>query len=258
MALPFGEYAFQALGTVGVIGGAAAVAVSLLAREGTPWPRLIAAAGGLLGLAVALAQTVHVVQGALAPRTEARMLVVALVLVALAGVALGLLAGGGLVRRKGWSWVLGAALVAALVGPWLLDLVHRGPASSNPLLSALDRWHPLLGGVLLGVALAACGLRSTGHLVGWVGALAILWMLPAALTALNYTTYYVTRVPLHSGAVAESLEAGGDVFVAALGPDARTLGPVVLAVFIGAGVLLWRSRRRGAPQRGGGPTDARG
>jgi hypothetical protein len=245
VALPFGEYAFQPLALVGVIGGAAAVAVSLLTRPGTRRPRLIAAGGGLLGLAVALVQTVAVVRGALGPRAEARLLVVALVAVALVAAVLGLLAGAGLVARRGWAWVLGAGLVAALVGPWVNDLVHRGPASDGSWTSFVTQWHMWLGGALLGLALAVAGLRTMGRLVVWIGALAILWVVPAALTALNYVTYYGTRQALGPGVVAEVLDAGRDVFVAALGPGVRTFGPVVLAALIGLVAVLGRSLRPG-------------
>ena len=243
VALPFGEYAFQPLVVVGVIGGAAAVGVSLLARRGTSRPRLIAAGGGLLGLTVALVQTVLVVKGALAVRSEARLLVVALVAVVLVATVLGTLTGAGLVARRGWAWVLGAALVSALVGPWLNDLVHRAPASDGAWTSAVTQWHPWLGGALLGFALAVDGLRTMGRLAVWIGALALLWVVPAALIALNYVTYYGTHQKLGPGVVAEVLDAGRDVFVAALAPGVRTFGPVVLAAMIGTAAVLGRSLR---------------
>ncbi|AKU15032.1 hypothetical protein [Luteipulveratus mongoliensis] len=241
VALPFGEYAVQPLLTVGVIGGAAAMAASLLARPSVRHPRVLAAAGASVGLLVALWQTVMVAGGSLADLREARLLVAGLIATLVVASAIGMVAGAGLAAHRGLVWPLGGALVASLAGPWFNDLVHRGVINPS-WTNGVAKWNLWIGGVVLGLVLAAYGIQRT-HLPVWLGALAVLWVMPAALIALNYVTYYGTRNPIRRGTVSEVLDGGRDVFVKALEPHTHVIGPLILAAVIGVLGEVARSAR---------------
>src|SRR5690625_898392 len=198
-------------------------------------------AGLLVTLTVAAAQSVVVVAGGLEQSSRATIYlaicVASIVLSTLVGVAvLALIA---LAPRPVAS--IGAALAAIAVSRWVSALVFLGleaPYETFLWMSDVLRWLPA---VLVGVALAWCGLGTRRQVAAWVAGLAVLWMAPAALTALAHTTGYraAYRHP------AELLDAGLDVFV-------RTLHPVqggfawsaVVALAVGAlGTLLLRNRR---------------
>ncbi|WP_040883839.1 hypothetical protein [Janibacter sp. HTCC2649] len=244
VGLPFGEYAFQALLVGGVIGGAAALAVSRLASPGVRFPRAIASTGAVIALVAALGQTLVTVRPALVDTDEARLLIGALILTSLGSGLLGVVVGAGVARAKGWPWLLGGAMVASLLGPWLVDVIARNPADDPQWLMRIARWHPWVGGIALGVVLAVFGYRPAARLVGWLVALAIAWVLPSALTAMSYVTYYGKQGTLSRDRILEVADAGRDVFVQSLQPSNHHIGPLVLAVVIGiAGAT---SKLRGA------------
>ncbi|MDE9365607.1 hypothetical protein PZ938_08305 [Luteipulveratus sp. YIM 133132] len=250
VALPFNEYAFQPLLVGGVIGGAAAVTLSSWAAPSVRWRRTLAATAGLLALLIALGHTLQVVDGELGERREARLLVIALVGFALVSGVVGLLAGAVLARgRHGLAWPVAAALVAGLAGPWLNDLVHRSPALDGSWTDTIARWHPWVGGALLGICLGVWGARPAVRLIGTVAALAVLWVVPAALTALGYVTYYGTRTSPSRQTVSEVLDSGRDVFVEALKQtSAPVVGPLILALLLGlVGAVVTGSRSRPTP-----------
>lgn len=233
VGLPFGEYAFQALLVGGVIGGTAALAVSRLASPGVRHPRAIAATGAVIALVAALGQTLATVRPALVDTNEARLLMGALVLTSLGSGLFGVVVGAGVARAKGWLWLLGGATVASLLGSWLVDLIARNPADDPQWLMRVAQWHPWLSGIALGVVLAVFGYRPATRLVGWLVALAIAWVLPSALTALAYVTYYCKQGTLSGDRIVEVADAGRDVFVQSLQPGNHHIGPLVLAAIIG-------------------------
>lgn len=249
VAMPFGEYQFQALLVQGVAGGTAALAVSRLAGSSVGRPRVLAAGGALAALVVALAQTLLTVRPALATAghvsDEARLLVAALVVAALGSGALGLLVGAGVAGGRGWPWLLGGATAASLSGSWLVDLVSRGPQADPAWLLRAAMWHPWVSGVLLGIVLAVFGFRPASRVVGWLPALAIAWLVPSVLTTVSYVTHSASRAPLGRSAALELADAGRDVFVQSLLPSHHAIGPLALSLVIGvAGSSLVRRSER--------------
>ena len=204
----------------------------------------------LAALTGALAATAYtVVQSAGAARQSAgtfdgdarvlRPLVAIAVACSLGGFVLGLcVAYGRPVLRA-----LATAPLAVLAVNWLsaLTVSLLGPAAA-PLLVGQTRW---LVGILLGLALAAVGLRPARRVVTWVVALAAVWVLDAAITALAYVTVLLRPGAGLPGNVREVADAGRDVFVQAL--LAHRPGPLVLAVVVGliGSLLLPRLRPGG-------------
>ena len=203
----------------------------------------------IAALTGALAATAYtVVQSAGAARQSAgtfdgdarvlRPLVAIAVACSLGGFVLGLcVAYGRPVLRA-----LATAPLAVLAVNWLsaLTVALLGP-SAAALFVGQTRW---LVGILLGLALAAVGLRPARRIVTWVAALAAVWVLDAAITALAYVTVLLRPGAGLPGNLREVADAGRDVFVQAL--LAHRPGPLVLAVVVGlAGALLLPRLRAG-------------
>lgn len=140
------------------------------------------------------------------------------------------------------AWLLVGALVA-VVGllPWIvtgmrLPLQNRWAAETLPgdMPVALLPFN-------VGLALAWCGWRPAARFVGWVGAAAVLWLLPAALATLVVVGVNRLVPPL------------GDLFVSARSTLADGLVggwlPVLVALVVGAGLRLALDelRRRRTP-----------
>lgn len=249
VALPFNEYAFTALFVSSVIGGTAALAVSRLAASDVAHPRLVASGGAAIALVTSLAQTFFTVRPALADTDEARLLVGALIVAVLGSGVFGILVGAGVARGRGWRWLLGGAVAASLVGLWFIDVIARNPAGDPGWVMRAAQWHPWISGIALGAVLAIFGFLPATRTVGWLVALAIAWVLPSALTAANYVTYYASRGPLRRSQITEVVDAGRDVFLQSLSPDNHHVGPLVLAVAVGAAGAVWRLNRSMARPR---------
>lgn len=234
VALPFGEYQFPALLSHGVIGGAVALGVARLANPTVTRPRLLAAAGAVVALAAALTQTLLTVTPGLASMFEARLLVLALAVATIASALLGILAGTAFAGRRGVAWLLAGALLASFTGPWFNDLVHRGPAVDQPWTELVARTHPWISGLTLGLVLGAYGARPARRLLGWVAAVVIAWAVPLGLSLLAYVTYAVTRGPLRQNVITDLARSLRGELEYWLTPNLRILGPLVLAVIIGA------------------------
>jgi hypothetical protein len=143
---------------------------------------------------------------------------------------------------------LAAAPLAVLAVNWLSALIVAllGPAAAYRFVDQ-TRW---LVGILLGLALAAVGLRPARRVVTWVLALAAVWVLEAAITMLVNITVLLRPGYGLPGTVREVAAAGHDVFVQAL--FAYRFGPLVLAVVIGLTGSLLIPRLRPA---GDGPRE---
>ena len=89
--------------------------------------------------------------------------------------------------------------------------------------------------MLVGLALAWCGVRTSGRIAAWVMSLVLLWVLPAVLTAISYVAGFRAAESL-----LESIGAGLDVLALALAPSIAG-PPVLLALGIGVlgSLLIW-------------------
>lgn len=248
VALPFGEYQLAGIFVATLVGGAVGPPVAQLAsrRTASAWVGVL---GALLGLSGALVHTLLVVLPLLADRAEAQLLVTALVLLAGAGVVLGLVAGAGLVRRTAWWSPVGGALLAATLTTWIVDLLNRGAVSDSGWLLWFNRQSVWLVAVLLAAALLWVGCRSAARLLWWPAVVAVFWIWPAVTAALFYAGSYA-RSGMGSGAGrAELGDATSDVFVQALLPANHAVTPYVLGVLAASTVVVSASLRARATGR---------
>ena len=125
---------------------------------------------------------------------------------------------------------------------WVVSVV--GFLNVPTAVPTIARWVPA---VLVGCALAWCGLRPAKRAIAWVLNLVFLWLLPALFTAVQ--AVLGTRVL--AGDIPEMLLMGRQVLTAALGPDGGALPTILLALAIGlAGVGVHEViSRRGSGQR---------
>jgi hypothetical protein len=139
---------------------------------------------------------------------------------------------------------LGVGLVAVPFGSWLVEWVvgFVGPTNIPAMVPSAARWIPA---ILVGCALAWCGLRSWPRAVVWLADLALLWVVPALFISVNYVLG--TRVT--AGDLQEMLLMSRQILAATLGPAGGALPTVLVALAIAAAGLGARSllaRRRPA------------
>ncbi|MET4539516.1 hypothetical protein ABIE37_001288 [Arthrobacter bambusae] len=123
---------------------------------------------------------------------------------------------------------IGFGLMAIPVTTWAVVWVVNvvGFLNVPTAVPTVARWVPA---VLVGCALAWCGLRPARRVVAWVLNLVFLWLLPALFTAVQ--SVLGTRVL--AGDVPAMLSMGRDVFGRALGPDGAALPTILLALVMG-------------------------
>ena len=250
VALPFGEYhlvdmlVFTMLGgAVGVV--AARVPKAIGAESLTGWA---GAAGALLGLALAMAQTLRTVRPLLGDDAEARLLVTSLVGLGSLGAVLGAAAGLGIVRRSWWSPV-GAALLAGGLGTWVVSLsrVLLGDRAAG-FLEVVNPW--LLGALVAYVLLWTGWSSARGWAwasAWWLVVLAILWAMPAATSAMHYVGPYARSGMGDGPGRAELVDATRDVFVDALRPSNHLVMPYVVGLLV---ALAFAAVQRRPAERG--------
>lgn len=247
VALPISEYALSTLLVLTVLGGCAAVLVARFAAPWVRWPRAMAALGGLLGAAACALQSRAVAHSLLVESEGASALLGSLLGFAMVGAVIGVVVGLAVTGSRPWPRVLCLAVVAALLPVWLNDLVVRGATMPTGPLAKVIEYSVWVGAVLVGVSLAFFGVQPASRLFGWLIALLITWMIPAALTALVQVGIYV-RTAGTGDVLLDSLGAVKDVFVAMLSPEHHRFGPLVLAQtlgILGAAITLTRLRRSG-------------
>ncbi|WP_404311391.1 hypothetical protein LG314_08405 [Agrococcus terreus] len=230
-----------ALLTVGA--AAAGVAGRALRR------RLSRGAVAALGTGIVAAQTAAIVQAATALDQGLRdSFLASLYLAGLVGAAAVSVLVGAVVlalvaRAPRGGALLGLAVGAVALAPWLSRLLLPQPALADPQLStwvlALVPWIP---SVLVGVAIAWSGVATVGRAIGAILALGLLWVLPAAITAVQAAAgaREAARDP------AALVDIAGDVLQDALLQPAVVVALVVAAVGLIVRALVRRSRSRGA------------
>jgi iron complex transport system permease protein len=256
--LPFDLHSAALLAAVIVVGGGIAGTAARLLRPRLPragaW---LVLAGLLLVQVVALVQTATVTADGLgvddmrppgvdptgAGISEAQVQLVALVAGTIAAILVGAVVALVLALAPAGVAVVAVALPAVLLGAWIrggvppVDGFVRPP---GPALLVVARWTPP---VVLGLAIAATGLRGDGRIVGAVLATVLLWLGQAAVIAVSSAlgSGALLRHPLELADFARA------VFVAALGPPTRVLPELAATVLVGVlGALVVRAipRRR--------------
>lgn len=143
-------------------------------------------------------------------------------------------------KRSVGPVALGVGLAAVPFASWIGTSIVAvtGLAGYPPFAADVLRWLPA---VVVGLALAWCGVRPVARLGVWAGLLLALWLLPALFTAISYGL----GMRVLDGDIGEMADAGAQVFGMALWVDLR---PVVVAAAIGAvGAvvrMLWARIRR--------------
>jgi hypothetical protein len=126
-------------------------------------------------------------------------------------------------------------LAAPLAASWLAMLV--APQNSGLLVgglaAGLTRWVPA---VLIGVAIAWCGVGTVGRIVAAVVGLVLLWIVPVAITAVNAAVG--TRVL--ASRPDEMIAYGADVFRMAAGTAGESIPPLILGLVLAAVGLVLR------------------
>ncbi|MFD1718346.1 hypothetical protein [Georgenia deserti] len=245
--LPFSQYTLPQTAGMLVVGGALA-GLAARSRVLSPDPSgrtrsaAFAAAGYLVVVGVAVAQTTRVVAAGLSDDTRSSLYLAGLLAAVSAAVVCALVAAVLLARAPRGGATLGATAGALAAGLWLQMLVAPigTPAYSEADMLVL-RYAQWLPAVLVGGALAWCGVRTVARTVAWAASLLALWFLPAAMTAISYAV----GSRILAAQPNEMLDAGASVLTAALGPDGISWRYAVLALVIGVvGTVALNRRRR--------------
>jgi hypothetical protein len=221
--LPLSQYESTTLVALITTGGTAAgLAVR---RWSSPRRRLVtwcAAAGVLTVQVTATIQAFTVVGGGLAAGTRSSLYMAGLLAGVVAAIAAGVVALLLLAAKSRALAALGVGCAAVPFVSWAAAGVTHlaGPGGVSPLVAMLWRWLPA---VLVGAALAWCGLRPAVRALVWLVNLALLWVAPAMFTAVR--SVLGTRVI--AGDLQEMAAMGKQVFMGALGPAGGT-GPTIL------------------------------
>jgi len=250
--LPLNQYELIKLVALLTVGGAVAgVAVRIwFSRRNSPARRRpltwCAAAGVLLVQAVATAQSFAVLRDGLAPGGPLGSLAGIYFGGLLAGVIAAIIAGIVVLllvsaQSRGLA-ALGAGLMAVPFANWAMSWndVFFGPGSTQSEVVAPARWIPA---VVVGLALAWCGIRRVRYAVVWAVDVGLLWIVPALFISVQYV--FGTRGIL--GDFQEMALTGRQILAATLGP-AGGAGPSILVALtiavLGAGVMELLRRRR--------------
>lgn len=243
--LPLSQYELTTIVALLTVGGAAA---GLAVRLWSPARRRLAvwcaAAGVLVVQLTATVQSFTVLDDGLGDGAMARLYFAGLLAGAVTSLAAALVALLLLSSTSRALMALGVGLVAVPFGSWLVEWVvgFVGPTNIPAMVPSAARWIPA---ILVGCALAWCGLRSWPRAVVWLADLALLWVVPALFISVNYVLG--TRVT--AGDLQEMLLMSRQILAATLGPAGGALPTVLVALAIAAAGLGARSllaRRRPA------------
>lgn len=225
--LPVSQYYVIVLFSIVLLGGIfAGLAVRILSRRRAlaVWP---AALGVLAVHVVAIVESFGMAASGLALASDARAVIyiVGLLGGAIVATLLAQLAFWMTSHRSAGIAAFGVALAAVPFGEWVgrWFLAVTGEVFPPVFLPAVVQWVPA---IVVGLALAWCGIRPAWRLLVWVVSLLALWALPAAFMSIQYALGY--RLIL--GDFAEMVAAGVGIFPALLDEDGVL--PVIVALVI--------------------------
>ena len=236
--LPFGQYAIALILSLIVVGyGAVGIAVRAL-RPRLPDRAVLAAGSGAVAVhVVAAAQSATTVASGLQDRTASTFYLAAVLAVVAGAVLTGLLVLRLLAAPPRAGAVIGLSLVALLSGSWLAELMMGLGSGSDGLalswLNVVVRWVPA---VLVGAAIAWGGLGTRGRVLAAAVSLLLLWIVPAAITAVTSAAGSRVLLPYPS----EMLGYALDVLRAAMSTPGLVLPPVLAAAVVAAAGIVLR------------------
>jgi hypothetical protein len=233
--LPFSQYSITLIVAVIVVGSALAGGIARLLRASRPRFGLLAVvAGVLLVQLVALVQTATVVSAGLRESTESTVYLAALVTGSLGSTLVGMLVLSLIARAPAAGATVAVAVAAVAAGSWLAGVL--APFGASYELLGATRWVPA---IIVGVALARCGVASVGRVIAVIASLGILWVAPAAVTAVSNAA----GMRVYAAYPAEMTGYAAQVFVAALDQQGAPLVLAVVLMVAGLGAA-WLLRRR--------------
>jgi hypothetical protein len=252
--LPLSQYELTTLVALLTFGGAMA---GLAVRIWQPARRRLVAwcaASGVLAVQFSAAvQSFTVLDDGLTDGTLARVYFAGLLAGVIACIAAGLVAFLLFASRSRALVALGAGLMAvpftSWAGEWVVGLV--GQTNVPAAVPTVARWIPAL---IVGCALAWCGLRPARRAAVWLAGLALLWVVPALFISVGY----VLGTRAMAGDLQEMLLMSRQILAATLGPAGGALPTVLLALAIalaGLGLRSVAARRRAGDGNGTGGRD---
>ncbi|MHC6228640.1 hypothetical protein ACX5I6_02420 [Arthrobacter sp. MMS24-T111] len=239
--LPLSQYRGTTIVALLTVGAAAA---GLALRVWKPCRRGLATAGALFGVLLvhigATVQSFTALNDGLAPGSSSALYFAGLLGGTIAATAAGALALLMLAARSRAVAALGVGFMAVPFASWLAAATtFMAGADAVPApISMAWRWLPA---VLVGLALACCGFRPLVRLLVWAADVALLWLVPALFTSVNYVLG--TRVYL--GDFQEMAVLSRQILAATLGPAGGAGPSILVALGIGtAGAVFFSLRDR--------------
>jgi len=245
--LPFSQYALTTEIGLMVVGAAIAGLAARLLRSRMHRRGVLAMFLALIVVQLgAIVQTYVVVQGGLQERREATFYLAAVTGVAVLAMLVGIAVFWLIARAPQAGALIGYAMAAVALAPWLGELVH--PLTNQQYGAVEDfrrwaasvlRWVPA---ILVGLAVGWCGIRSVGRVIAVLVSFGLLWIVPALATAISYAAG--SRV--YASDLHEMASAGLLVFRQAATLPEIVVPPLALAAVAAVlvGVLLHLLRRR--------------
>ncbi|HKU04418.1 MAG TPA: hypothetical protein VJQ80_16535 [Arthrobacter sp.] len=253
--LPLSQYRSTTLVALLTVGASAAgLALRVLKPARRRFAAACAVGGVLLVHCVAAVQSFAVLSSGLDPEPRSSIYMAGLLGGTIAAIGAGVVALLVLASPSRPDVALGLGLMAVPFASWLAAgaAFPAGPGGVPIFLTIVWHWLPA---VLVGVALSWCGFKPPIRLWVWAVDLALLWLVPALFTSVNY----VLGTRAYLGNFSEMAILSREILAATLGP-AGGAGPIVLMA-LGVGLVgalsmavLARKRRRPepAPHGGGG------
>jgi hypothetical protein len=242
--LPFSQYAVILIASMIVTGSLIAAVVVRIAGARVPTTGVRAVAiGVLLVQVIATVQSAVVTVGGLRTSSAAALYVLALVGGTVIAIALGLAVLLLVSRGRLPGALIAFSFAAVAAGDWLSAFItpfgtYEVGTVRGHLLD-VAQWVPA---VLVGLAIAWCGIASVGRAFAALTSLALLWVTPALITGITSAagTRVLTPYPL------EMADYAVQVFFLALvqpGWSPRLVPVAVIIALVALGVR-WMLRRR--------------
>ena len=242
--LPFSQYALFLIVALIVVGSAIAGIVARSTRAQHPRFAVLSLVVSVAVVQVAaLVQTTLTVVHGLKDTSASRLYLAGLVIGTAVSITVGLVLLVLIARAPAAGVVVALSFAAIALQSWLNALVLPfGVASTEPnfvLLAAIR----LVPALVVGLAVGWAGIRSIGRVIAAIIGLLLLWIAPAAVTAVSSAAG--SRVL--AAHPAEMLDYGSQVFVSALGAAGDPLSllvPAIVVMVLGLGARAAMARRR--------------
>jgi hypothetical protein len=245
--LPYSQYSLIEAAALIVVGAAAA---GIASRAVAVWFRFVML-GMLIAQTLAVMQTTAVVVAILQPRMESVVYLGVLVAVAVLAMAMGFGVAVLVARAPRAGALIGLAVAAVLADAWMSGLILPFVSPLSSSVTDVLMWLQWTSPVLVGAAVAWCGVGSIGRAVAAIGALLILWLGSASVTAVSAAAgmrVLARRLPdlfAYALAVFESAATEPVLVLRSLG---IAVGTAVVGLAIGFGserIVVRRVGRRG-------------